>query len=157
MRQIAFFASFLALAVLVSIEAHATKPAIATGSFEVLDSQIMNFRVTDDGNFVVTTNALMEFSGTFDGVFEAENTAIVEPSTGHVVLTSLGTFTGEVDGVEGTLILRRNANGDLARLEGRFTILSGTGDLSNLTGRAIFDFDAGTQMGAYSGTIHFDP
>jgi len=76
-------------------------------------------------------------------------------------MTGIGrtTFTGEVMGKEGTLVIQWTGNTKtLGKWHCKWVILSGTGDLANLRGSGI-----GVETGpednelVLSGKIHFDP
>jgi hypothetical protein len=71
------------------------------------------------------------------------------------------TFTGTVLGVSGSFTMKLEATGygrigNPLVLEGQWTIISGSGGLTNLHGHGTWH-SLGTQLNAYEGQAHFDP
>jgi hypothetical protein len=84
-------------------------------------------------------------TGAFDGTYS------VFDSHGRV---SLLLFEGSVNGIAGTLVLNHVDVGP--NTLGYWTILEGTGDLSNLHGQGTFWFSSPVTA-SYDGQVHFDP
>ena len=116
---------------------------------------------THDGNTVMYTFENGKWEGTFDGI-STEDGKVVVYSSGALSFDAIVSFEGEVDGKFGTL--QMSVNGRWTDLgtewQGRWVIISGTGDLANARGGGTW---GGPGFGAdgpdiwYSGQIHFEP
>lgn len=138
---------------LLVFTAYATKPAPASGDFELVDSTITGIK-NADGNTIITLNATFNLTGTFNGIFVEDVKQIIKP-TGKGTIHGQGTFYGTVNGASGSMVFRVDGTIDGSAAQGHFVILSGTDGLANLHGQGTFE-QVGT-TGTYSAQIHFDP
>ncbi len=160
-RMLLKLVTLSAILAMVSIPVLAGPPTAAEGLWLYLPT-VVSERWADGNRFVQTTE-VGEWSGTFDGV-STEVGQVVRHSSGFRSFTAIVSFEGEVDGKEGTLEMsvagkRPDAFSDW---QGRWVILSGTDELTNLRGQGIWwgpGAPAPEEWGDiyYSGTIHFEP
>lgn len=95
-------------------------------------------------------------TGGLSGTSDLEGSCIVPP-TGIASCRALETFTGTVDGREGTAQFVNVFAVDFSTgaFTGRFTSLGGTGDLANLRGEGTFQGVGAT--GTYALQVTFGP
>lgn len=99
--------------------------------------------------------------GDFEGDGHAYFIVMVYDESGLMEVVLLSTLTGEVDGKQGTVVIRligkKPADGNWI---GTWKILSGTDELANLSGHGVWwgpGFGDVSPMIYYSGTIRFAP
>lgn len=128
-KLLGFVLLVLLLAAALIVPAYATQPEPVTGYFEIIVPRT-------DG---------CEILGVY-GFFEGTLAECVRGAGG----SSVGYFEGTAGGYEGTLVFNLVSFGrnDM----GQWTILRGTGELSNLRGQGMSYID-----GTYDGQVHFDP
>jgi len=134
----------------------AEKPTDVSGTWS-WGADIISVRVAN-GNMFISATEYDDFDGTFDGDGVGLFTVTVH-SKGFLTGIGRTTFTGEVMGKEGTLVIQWTGNTKtLGRWYCKWVILSGTGELANLRGSGI---GVETAPDSYelelSGKIHFDP
>lgn len=135
--------------------AHATTPITVTGPVQVQYPSFTFLRTAGDVTFFAITERDV-YSGAFNGTTIGDSSLIVD-SSGNFVVHGLHTFTGTVNGVQGTLIFQIDATGTFGiTFQGRFAILSGAAGLSNLRGQGTLRGIPGF-AGTYTAQIHFDP
>ncbi len=137
---------------------HATSPIItATGTSYATQPFTLTGERTADGNTFLTGTFVDDvFEGTFVGTASNVFGLVLNPSGLNVQLYF--TFTGTVNGIPGTCIIKFQGNGEgiLMPIKGTWVILSGTGGLTNLHGTLKVEGIGGTYLN-YNGKIHFDP
>jgi hypothetical protein len=152
---------FIALSML-SIPAHAGPPKPAEGLWRYKPS-IVDVRIAD-GNTFFTTTEEGEWTGTFVGTSSEEGKVVIHRS-GFWSFNGLVFFDAvTVDGKSGTLVM--SAVGKRADVfadwQGKWVILSGTGDLASLRGQGTWWGPGAPEVEQwgdiyYSGKIHFEP
>ena len=154
---------------------HAGPPVDVAGDFSYVPA-IVSLKQAGDNLFLDATDTAT-WTGAFEGTSTKEYVAVLHGTSGglnildpaftfeHASYKGTVTFTGEVQGREGTLEIRfvGKSLGDLADWTGTWRILSGTGELASLHGTGIFynNTDSGGNkiLGDihYEGQVHFDP
>ena len=147
-------AVFAALAV-VPQQSAAARPTAGSGAYTVSGFVYTGVRTTDEGNTVITGTETVVMSGTLVGTLVHDVTIVVK-TDGSFTLHGTGTFSGAVNGVSGGFtysIKGKGVLGPVAALQGTFTILSGSGGLTDLGGRGSFQ---GIPMtgGTYAVQVH---
>ena len=129
-------------------------PVYGTWSWDAVDISV---RVADGITFMSATE-IDVFDGTFDGDGVGPFTVTIDRKG---FMTGIGrtTFTGEVMGKSGTLVIQWTGNTKtLGKWLCKWVIISGTDDLANLRGAGT---GVETAPGSFeldlSGKIHFDP
>jgi uncharacterized protein DUF3224 len=156
-KQLTTTASFLILAAILLLPAvHATTPTTVTGPVLVENPTFQFIRTA--GNLTFYTIGERDlYSGAFNGTTIGNSTLAVDSTTGSFTVHGLHTFTGTVNGIQGTLIFQIVATGTFGlSFLGQFTIVSGTGGLTNLHGEGTLQGIPG-YAGTYTAQIHFDP
>ena len=135
--------------------AAAGPPFAASGSFVQTSFVQSNVRSADGVTFFDFTEH-DTLSGTLSGTSVIQGSCVVRAS-GQGVCQAVETFTGTVAGRTGTVQFRDVVSLDTTAgtSQGRFTIVSGTGDLANLRGHGTFR-GLGT-TGTYTGRLVFAP
>ena len=144
-------------ALFVAIPATAAGPPIAAGgSYQQLSFVPSNFRTADGVTFFDFTQH-DSLSGTFSGTTVIQGSCMTRAS-GNTLCQGLETLTGTVAGRGGagdTVEFRDVVTIDpTGTVEGRFSIVGGTGALADLHGYGTFQ---GTSTGSYSGLVVFAP
>lgn len=115
------------------------------------------------GMVIIRGSDDLEFHGTLEGIWKNQYVMEVNQATGKLTMTADITFTGKVDGKEGTFIATEVGSGqfssaDSGTISGRTTIVGGTGELVNLRGEingsAAFSPEA--LEGTYTGELYFE-
>ena len=139
---------------------HPTPPEEGGGML-VYIPLIMDSREAD-GNMFFSTTETATWTGLLEGESYAECTVVVH-SSGLWFYKAVATFEGEVDGKTGTLTLRfLGSRWGTEDWEGKWVILSGTGELAGLKGQGTF-WGVGSAGHGYPGDIyyagktHFEP
>ena len=134
---------------------HTTKSEPASGEWTYQVDLLLTTKEAN-GNTFKYGEETGTWSGTFTGTSFDFFELVAHPS-GFVTCQGLIDFTGTVNGVSGTMIIKfiGKKTGDPLLWSGTWVIISGTGGLANLRGRGTWwgpslDLD-------YSGNIHFDP
>jgi type 1 fimbria pilin len=135
---------------------HAASPITATGTVTAGTYTFTGERTADGNTFVTGVFDADTFSGTFSGTAPNIFRLILNPSGLNVQIYF--TFTGTVNGVSGTCVIKFQGNGAGIGMpiKGTWVILSGTGGLANLHGELSVEGTAGVIL-YYTGKIHFDP
>jgi hypothetical protein len=137
---------------------HASPRIMATGMVTAGAYTFTGVRTADGNTFITGTfdNPPDVFTGTFEGTAPNVFRLIFNPSGLNVQL--FFTFTGTVNGIPGTLLIKFQGNGEGIGMpiKGQWVILSGTGGLANLHGTLKVEGIAGVYQN-YTGMIHFDP
>jgi hypothetical protein len=104
-----------------------------------------------------------DYHGTLEGKIVFKWHMEVGMVDGKITVTGEGTFTGTVDGQAGTFTFTDNTTGQMLSMTagvgaGRYTIVSGTGALSNLRGviYAGWSFEGNIGQGTYTGRLNFE-
>jgi hypothetical protein len=167
MLSAALLMCIVALLTLLIPAGYAMKPQDVKGTFDYT-YEIIETRVADGNMFLYATEDetwIGDFAGTSEAVFRVE---IFSAGFWNVWLRS--TFTGEVDGKSGTMVIQlvgKRTWWDAERFwwYGQWVILSGTGELANLHGRGTWwgpGYEGEEIPGErpdihYEGQIHFKP
>ena len=115
------------------------------------------------GNTFLTTFEEGLWTGTFQGVSTEDGRVVIHRS-GAWSFNAIVSFDGEVDGKSGTLTM--SVGGDrpfgVTDWEGRWVILSGTGELATLRGQGTWWGPGSPGPGElgdiyYAGKVHFEP
>lgn len=143
--------------VLVPATAYASPPTTMSGTYAFVSRVVVDVRQAD-GNTIVEDILRQTLTGTVTGSATFERTTIIH-SDGefniHGIITSdLVTVIGR----SGTYTQLIDATGIAATgaIQGRWVILSGTGELANMRAHGTFEGVAGV-TGTYLGQLHFDP
>jgi len=151
---------FMVLSML-SIAAHAGPPTTAEGLWQYKPT-IVDVRVAGGNTFLSTTEEGI-WTGTFEGDSTEDGTVVIH-SLGFWSFNAIVSFQGEVNGKSGTLEMSVvGSRPDVfADWQGKWVILSGTGDLATLHGQGTWWGPGSLGEGHwgdiyYSGNIHFDP
>ena len=159
--QLLVVLSVIALAFMASSPVLAGPPATAEGLWQYT-STVLGVKEAGCNTFVTTfENGL--WTGTFDGV-STEDGQVVIHCNGAWSFNAIVSFEGTVDGKYGTFemsVVGTRPDG-LAEWEGKYVILSGTGELDNLRGQGIWYGPGASGPGAlgdifYEGNYHFEP
>jgi hypothetical protein len=147
-------AVILSALLIPTVLAEKPTPVSGTWSWE----GIVNSVRFADGNMFITATEYDDFDGTFDGDGVGSFTVTVH-SKGFMTGIGRTTFTGEVMGKEGTLVIQWTGNTKtLGKWHCKWVILSGTGELANLRGSGIgVETAPDSYILVLSGKIHFDP
>ena len=147
----------LAIVAFGAVPAGAAGPPIAaSGSYQQVSFAPSNFRTAGGVTFFDFTEH-DNLSGTFSGTSVIQGSCMTRAS-GQTLCQALETLTGTVAGQGGsgdTVTFR-----DVVRIDstggvrGSFTVVGGTGALTNLHGHGTF---AGTSTGSYSGLLVLGP
>ena len=150
-------ASILFLASLLMLPAaHATMPMTVTGPVLVQNPTFQFIRTAGNLTFY-TIGERDVYTGAFNGTTFGSSILAVDSSSGSFTVHGLHTFTGTVNGIQGTLIFQIVASGTFGiSFLGHFSILSGTGGLTNFRGEGTLQGIPGF-VGTYTAQIHFDP
>ena len=159
--QLLVVLSVVALAFMASSPAMAGPPEAAEGLWQYT-STILDVRLAGCNTFVKTfENGL--WTGTFDGI-STEDGQVVIHCNGAWSFNAIVSFEGTVEGRYGTIEMsvvgtRPDAFSDW---EGKFVILSGTGELANLRGQGVWYGPGAAGPGVwgdiyYDGNYHFEP
>ena len=138
--------------VLVTV-VYASPPTLASGTYTSGPINIIDLHQAG-GNTIITFNRTSDFTGTIFGPVDlVEGTAIFHPD-GRVTARAILECACTVEGKSGTLVLHAifSPGGSF----GKFTIVSGTGDLENLQG-TVNVIPVAPDVFSYSGRIHFGP
>jgi len=129
----------LALPILLLLPtASAITPTTITGTFTFIGNQLITTK-TAGPNTLVTSTITLALAGGLSGTIDQTSTALTTAQglTVDVGQTRLA-FTGTAAGASGTLLFASTANTAGGAFHGHFTILSGTGGLTNLRGEGTF-------------------
>ena len=134
---------------------HAAPPIMATGTAIATQPFVLTGVRTADGNTFLTGIFINDvFSGTFDGTASNVFGLVLNPS--GLIVQLYFTFTGTVNGIPGTCIIKFQGKGEGVGMPitGTWVILSGTDGLANLHGELKVEGTAGVELN-YAGQIHF--
>jgi hypothetical protein len=144
--------------ILPAAVAHASPPSPASGSFTIVNSVPGPSRVVDDQVFFQETNTVA-FAGTLTGTAVCDVRGRLSLSTGTGDFRALCPYSGTVDGVPDTFVIR--FEGTLANFgataEGRWVILGGKERANAADAHGEGTFVQVGPSGSYQGEIHFDP
>jgi hypothetical protein len=155
----------VALLSMLSVPVHGGPPTTAEGLWRYLPTTNETVRVAG-GNTFIYAEEVGEWTGTFEGE-STEVGVVVIHSAGFASFKGIVSLVGSVGGKSGTLEIQVvGKKPDLlpgTEWDGKWVILSGTGDLANLRGHGTW-WGPGwqgdpTEWGniPYAGEIHFDP
>ena len=145
----------------LSISASASPPTTAGGLWQY-QPFILEARTAGCNMFLHTfENGL--WTGTFEGT-STEDGKVVVHCSGAWSFNAIVSFEGEVDGKVGTLTMSvgGSAPDEFTDWQGRWVILSGTGELANLRGQGTWWGPGAPDVGLwgdiyYGGKVHFEP
>lgn len=148
----------MALPLLLLPFVHATTPTTATGTFTASFTVLSIAKVGD--NTIITVNETATLTGSLVGIRIAQGTETIHPD-GTVNAMDTGTFSGTVNGEQGTLLITGHSNGTVQTGSGTgsFVVNQGTGSLVDLHGFGPFSFTATgptSTTGSYSISLHSD-
>ena len=145
--------TFASLGVLLPFTISAGQPTLGTGTFTpASEPTILDIRVAD-GNTIITAMQPFTVAGTLMGTEVLTFHEVIHPD-GTVNIQSFGVFTGNVNGIAGTVLSRNVSTGDSNSQEGHFTLFGGTDALATLHAEGTWRFVG--SAGTYSGSFHFD-
>ncbi len=147
--------AFLLLALMIA-PVTVTAPMPASGTWTDTGASAPDVRMAG-GNTIISQTGTTTVTGTFEGTMESNVKVVIHPN-GKTNTWVIGVFSGSVDGLSCTLVMRFAATGNAVtgEMEGNWVILSGTGDLANLRGQGTVE-GVGGVGGTYSGQILFAP
>jgi hypothetical protein len=158
-RTPALLGSLLAFVVFVSLAvpaAAAGTPIAASGSYQQVSFVPSNFTTVGGVTFFDFTEH-DSLSGTLSGTSVIQGSCVTLAS-GETLCQALETFTGEVagQGGAGATVQFRDvvAIDPTGTVSGSFTVVAGTGALTNLHGHGTFH---GTSTGSYTALLVFAP
>ena len=154
--RILLLATILTLAslrVLLPLPISAGQPTVGTGTFTPASSPTILDISLADGNTIIIAMQPFIVAGTLMGTEVLTFHEVIHPD-GTVNIQSFGVFTGNVNGIAGTVLSRNVSTGDSNSQEGHFTLFGGTDALATLHAEGTWTF-AGS-AGTYSGSFHFD-
>lgn len=138
----------------------AVTPGQAIGLWQY-SSEIVDIKVAGCNTFAKTIEEGI-WTGTFEGT-SVENGQVVLHCSGAFSFNAIVSFEGSVDGKYGTMVMSvvGSRPDGFSDWNGRFVILGGTGDLTNLHGQGIW-YGPGASGGGwgdiyYEGNYHFEP
>ena len=145
--------TFASLGVLLPLTISAGQPTLGTGTFTpASEPTILDIRVAD-GNTIITAMQPFTVAGTLMGTEVLTFHEVIHPD-GTVNIQSFGVFTGNVNGIAGTVLSRNVSTGDSNSQEGHFTWFGGTDGLATLHAEGAWSFVG--SAGTYSGSFRFD-
>ena len=151
-----FLTSAVILSALLIPTVLAEKPEDVSGTWSWVPEPL-SFREAG-GNTFISAIEYDTFTDTFSGTGEGLFTVIIHRGG---FMTGIGrtTFTGEVMGEEGTLVIQwTGSTKTLGKWHCKWVILSGTDGLANLRGSGIgVETAPNINILELSGKIHFDP
>src|SRR3989442_2117217 len=136
MRKLVFL---LALPILLLLPtASAITPTTITGTFTFTSNQLITTK-TAGPTPLVTSTIPLALAGGLSGTIDQTSTALtpLQGLTVDVGQTRLA-FTGTAAGASGTLLFASTANTAGGAFHGHFTILNGTGGLTNIREKGNF-------------------
>lgn len=144
---------FILVPLLVLPTVHATQIISGSGPFST--TVISSVTSLVDGIAVIHETFTLSLTGFFVGTTLGTALVVIDLSTGSGVFHGMQTFTGTANGVAGSFQMSFSAEiTGFTSFQGQFTILTGSGGLSNLHGHGTI---AGivNVSGTYSGTFTF--
>jgi hypothetical protein len=144
---------FLLVPLLTLPTVHATQIISGSGPFST--TVISAVTSLADGIAIIHETFTLSLTGFFVGTTLGTATVVIDLSTGSGVFSGMQTFTGTANGVAGSFQMSFSAEiTGFTSFHGQFTILTGSGGLSNLQGQGTI---AGivNVSGTYSGTFIF--
>ena len=132
--------------------AWAASPTPANGTLAPGGTPTLTGVHTADGNTFITQRAPLILTGTFAGTAILEQRIVVHPG-GLTTFEAWQTFSGTVNGLPGTVLLRIVGSGDATSFHGYFIVVSATGNLTGLHGEGTFTISAQTGVGTYTGQV----
>jgi hypothetical protein len=157
----------LTLVTMILILSTLSAPALAGPPTEVgglwqYTPYFVSVRMADGNTFLETFEEAI-WTGDFDGE-STEDGQVVIRASGSWSYKGIVSFEGTVDGRSGTMemfVAGRRPDG-FSDWQGRFVILSGTGELASLRGQGTWWGPGAPDLGQqgdifYSGKIHFEP
>jgi hypothetical protein len=143
---------------------HATPPTLGGGWFDqLIPEEGMEMRFAGDNIIIHVWGGGGTLYGFMEGVWIHDEWQVVHLADGIVTVNGVwDTPEGvTVNGAEGTVHVRYGGTVDMATgvFQGRWVIISGTGDLVNLSGQGTVLFDPAIDplYAWYTGKYHFDP
>lgn len=150
----------------------ATIPAVAelpsefevSGTMEVIKSLRDPNPKIENSEWTLRNTEYWEVHGGLEGLLAFDFIIVVDTTTGKFTVDGLGTFTGTVNGKSGSYVYTTagggqftSPTGESGTVSGENTIISGTGELANLSGglHSESKFDKNGTTGTYSGTLRF--
>jgi len=151
----------MAFLFMTSVPALAGPPEAAAGLWQYR-TFILEVREAGCNTFLKTLEDGL-WTGTFDGISTEDGTVVIHCS-GAWSFNAIVSFEGSVAGRNGTLtmsVVGSRPDGS-ADWEGKYVILSGTGELDNLRGQGIWWGPGAPAPGVwgdieYEGSYHFEP
>lgn len=132
-----------------------------SGSTE-MDNKVIDSATTEYDKYVEKGTRHFIWSGTLEGESVNKYSVEMDWGSGKLKETANGTFTGTVNGKNGTFTFEESANGHMLSIDSgigavSLNIVSGTGELNDLRGviSCIASFEASRGGGPYSGMLGF--
>jgi hypothetical protein len=134
----------------------------ANGTLEMTDQVNDSPWVTENGIMSANLTSTFEYHGDLEGTLVEKGLTKVDMATGKITGDTIGTFTGTVEGKQGTFTASGSwASQFLSPTNGSggctYTILSGTGELDGLSGTITVKTTAadGSTTGTYTHALTF--
>jgi hypothetical protein len=153
-KGIAVAVAVLGVSTYLTPVAHGSVPGVATGTITVTGF-VTNSTQQDGANTVSSFTVDERFGGTLSGDCIVTFRAVTHPD-GTTTYIGVEHFSGTVNGTLGSLDLLDTGKSGSGLVSGRFTILSGTNDLSELRGEGTYAGVLGIGS-TYLLEIHFQP
>ncbi len=158
-RKAAALVAAAGAALLLALPASATAPTTGRGTFTDTNLTAPPMTRTADGNTFVTEHGAGVDNGTITGKRTFVITVEIHPDN-TLNFRGVETCVCTVAGRAGTFVDRFDGTGVGLSFEGRFTVISGTGGLSDLHAVATFtgvvNPRTGLAAGRYTVEYHFD-
>ncbi len=119
--------------------------------------------VTENGKMIFQNTTYQDYHGTLEGKIVAKFTMEVGIPSGIITMRGEGTFTGTVNGKQGSFTTKDTGSGQMVSLDSgvltiEVNIVGGTGELINLRGTYLSNgtFGANVSKRTYSGKLSFE-
>ncbi len=147
------------IATATAAPARATRPTEGGGGFDLSIPEVTEeIRFAGRNVIVHVQGGGGLLWGTVEGIWIHDERSVVHLVTGRVTVNGVWDGDVVVDGIPGTIHVRYWGTADATTgvFQGRWVIISGTGELANLHGHgAVWVDESG--VGGYTIQYHFDP
>ena len=117
----------------------AAHPMTGSGHVALTGSSLISHKVLGDGDLVLLVlNNTFHITGTLSGSAWAIERDLNHTDTLRITVHGLAHFTGSVNGMSGTLLIRYMGVNNGTFIMGRFILYAGTGHLAGVHGHGTF-------------------
>jgi hypothetical protein len=110
-----------------------------SGHVAVTGSTLISHRVFDEGELVLTVvNNTFTITGTLSGHAWAVERDLNHTDTGRITFRGMAHFTGSLNDMSGTLLIRYGGVNNGTFITGHFVVSGGTGQLAGVHGHGTF-------------------